>query len=76
MEPRMRIISRHVHRGPRTRPIISSGDDELTAAHSPNSDTSQLMFAFFSNRLGCLGSIAVSIIGTIVLLFLVRGCHL
>ena len=32
------------------------------------------MFAFFSNRLGCLGSLAVSVIGTIVLLFLIRGC--
>ncbi len=32
------------------------------------------MFAFFSNRLGCLGSIAVSIIGTIILLALLRGC--
>ena len=34
------------------------------------------MFAFFSNRLGCLGSIAVSIIGTIILLVLLRGCHM
>ena len=32
------------------------------------------MFAFFSNRLGCLGSIAVSVIGTIILLALMRGC--
>ncbi|MGZ8901784.1 MAG: hypothetical protein ACXW3Z_16955 [Limisphaerales bacterium] len=32
------------------------------------------MFAFFSNRLGCLGSIAVSVVGTIVLLALMRGC--
>jgi hypothetical protein len=28
------------------------------------------MFFFFSNRLGCLGSIAVSVAATIVLLFL------
>lgn len=28
------------------------------------------MFAFFSNRLGCLGSIVVSAIGTIVLLLI------
>jgi hypothetical protein len=28
------------------------------------------MFFFFSNRLGCLGSIVVSIAATIVLLFL------
>jgi hypothetical protein len=33
------------------------------------------MFAFFSNRLGCLGSVAVSLIGTVVLIFLMRGCH-
>ncbi|HEV2096089.1 MAG TPA: hypothetical protein VGQ82_06260 [Chthoniobacterales bacterium] len=34
-----------------------------------------LMFAFFSNRLGCLGSLAVSLIGTLILLALLRGCH-
>jgi hypothetical protein len=28
------------------------------------------MFAFFSNRLGCVGSIAVSVLGTLVLAFL------
>ncbi|AEB47344.1 hypothetical protein VAB18032_01300 [Micromonospora maris AB-18-032] len=28
------------------------------------------MFAFFSNRLGCLGSLLVSAIGTIVLLLI------
>jgi hypothetical protein len=27
----------------------------------------QGVFAFFSNRLGCLGSIAISIIGTVIL---------
>ncbi len=32
------------------------------------------MFAFFSNRLGCVGSIVVSVIGTIILLALMRGC--
>ena len=32
------------------------------------------MFAFYSNRLGCLGSIAVSIIGTILLVVLLRSC--
>jgi hypothetical protein len=34
------------------------------------------MFAFFSNRLGCLGSIAVSVIGTIILLLLMRSCQM
>jgi hypothetical protein len=32
------------------------------------------MFAFFSNRLGCLGSIVVSVLGTLVLVALFRGC--
>lgn len=32
------------------------------------------MFVFFSNRLGCLGSIIVSIIGTILLALLIRAC--
>jgi uncharacterized membrane protein YeaQ/YmgE (transglycosylase-associated protein family) len=32
------------------------------------------MFAFFSNRLGCLGSLIVSVIGTIILLVIFRGC--
>lgn len=32
------------------------------------------MFFLFSNRLGCLGSIVVSIIGTLLLILLVRSC--
>jgi hypothetical protein len=32
------------------------------------------MFAFFSNRLGCLGSLAVSVAGTLLLMLLMRGC--
>ena len=28
------------------------------------------MFAFFSNRLGCLGSLLVSFIGTVILMLL------
>jgi hypothetical protein len=32
------------------------------------------LFVFFSNRLGCLGSIVVSIIGTILLALLLRAC--
>jgi hypothetical protein len=33
------------------------------------------MFAFFSSRLGCIGSIIVSLVGTGILLLLMRGCH-
>jgi len=32
------------------------------------------MFGFFSNRLGCLGSIAVSLLGTAILILIERSC--
>jgi hypothetical protein len=32
------------------------------------------MFGFFSSRLGCLGSIVVSIAGSLLLMMLTRGC--
>jgi len=32
------------------------------------------MFVFFSNRFGCAGSLGISIVGTILLLLLVRSC--
>jgi hypothetical protein len=32
------------------------------------------MFVFFSNRLGCLGSIVVSLLLSVLLIALVRGC--
>jgi len=33
------------------------------------------MFAFFSTRLGCLGSIIISVIGTVLLIVLMRSCN-
>jgi hypothetical protein len=32
------------------------------------------MFAFFSNRLGCIGSLIVSVMGSLVLILVLRGC--
>jgi hypothetical protein len=32
------------------------------------------MFAFFSNKLGCVGSVIVSVVGTLLLVLLMRGC--
>jgi hypothetical protein len=32
------------------------------------------MFFLFSNRLGCLGSIAISVLLSVLLLLLMRGC--
>ncbi len=32
------------------------------------------MFAFLSNRAGCLGSLVISIVGSILLTALLRGC--
>lgn len=34
------------------------------------------MFAFYSNRFGCGGSILISIIGTVILIVAVRACSL
>jgi hypothetical protein len=32
------------------------------------------MFGFFFSRLGCIGSIIVSILGSLLLILLMRGC--
>jgi hypothetical protein len=32
------------------------------------------MFGFLSSKVGCIGSIVVSIIGTLILIALMRGC--
>jgi hypothetical protein len=32
------------------------------------------MFIFFSNRLGCAGSIIVTLIGSLILIALMRAC--
>jgi hypothetical protein len=32
------------------------------------------VFFFFSSRLGCLGSVAVTIIGSLILIALMRSC--
>jgi hypothetical protein len=32
------------------------------------------MFGFFSTRLGCVGSIIVSIVGSLLLMLVLRGC--
>ena len=32
------------------------------------------MFVFFSNRLGCLASLAISIVVSIILIVLLRAC--
>lgn len=32
------------------------------------------MFGFYSNQIGCIGSIVISLIGTAILFLLLRGC--
>jgi hypothetical protein len=34
----------------------------------------KVMFAFFSNRLGCTGSLIVSMVGSLVFILVLRGC--
>jgi hypothetical protein len=58
------------------KPIISRLAQRLTTAPLSSGDKPPTMFAFFSNRLGCLGSIAISVIGTIILIVLMRGCQM
>jgi hypothetical protein len=52
---------------------LSSGRTSDTT-QCRRADDPQMMFAFFSNRLGCLGSLAVSIIGSLILILVMRGC--
>lgn len=33
------------------------------------------MFVFFSNRLGCMGSLLVSAVGTVAVILLIRACN-
>jgi hypothetical protein len=33
------------------------------------------MFFFFSSRAGCLGSLAVSILGSLAIMTILRGCN-
>lgn len=33
-----------------------------------------VLFAFFSNRLGCVGSLIVSVVGSLVFILVLRGC--
>ena len=33
------------------------------------------MFVFFSNRLGCFGSLLITVLGTLILLAALRSCH-
>jgi hypothetical protein len=32
------------------------------------------MFAFYSNRFGCIGSLIISLIGTAILILIIRSC--
>jgi uncharacterized membrane protein YeaQ/YmgE (transglycosylase-associated protein family) len=33
------------------------------------------MFFFFSNRSGCIGSLVISIVGSLVLMLILRSCN-
>ncbi len=33
------------------------------------------MFLFFSNRKGCLGSLVISVLGSLLLMFILRSCN-
>ena len=47
--------------------------DSSTLVPAGGAGSIRSVFAFFSSRLGCLGSLVVSIVGTIVLLLILRA---
>lgn len=55
-------------------PPASAVDGNEGGLRRPRKCYSRRVFVFFSNRLGCLGSIALSIVGTALLLMLMRSC--
>ena len=60
-----------VHSCTPTRPFIRSCQDDSSwslAAHD--------MIGLYSNRLGCFGSIVVSVLATLLLALLLRGCRI
>lgn len=48
---------------------------ESIQAHQHELFRNANMFGFFSSKMGCIGSIIVSILGTLILTLLMRGCH-
>jgi hypothetical protein len=52
-------------------PAVARGILRARQATSPDENA---MFAFFSSRLGCIGSIIASIVGSLLLLVILRGC--
>ncbi len=57
--------------------VLGSGDPAVHAVGLWHSGYgSGRMFVFFSNRLGCMGSIVASLVGTLVLLLLLGVINL
>ncbi len=56
---------------PGAHPTIDT--DPGTQVAQPASEGA-LVFVFFSNRLGCLGSLVISIVLSALLILLMRGC--
>lgn len=69
--------------GSKPRQKWSAPVDRRTAQDSPvnapvvghRTLSGPIMFAFFSNRLGCAGSLLVSLVGTVVLFLLMQTCN-
>jgi hypothetical protein len=56
------------------RSNVFSCDRYGVSAASESSADLRVMFAFFFNRLGCIGSLIVSVTGSLVLILVLRGC--
>jgi hypothetical protein len=43
--------------------------------HIQSPPVGHTMFGYYSNRLGCLGSLLISVIGSVLLILLMRSCN-
>ena len=47
---------------------------ERSQAMRTGTESNAAVFAFYSNRMGCIGSIIVSLIGSAILVLVLRSC--
>jgi len=58
------------------RLVVAAYFPGSAVSEGATSEVSEHMIGVYSNRLGCLGSIVVSILATLLLVLLLRGCGL
>jgi hypothetical protein len=57
------------------RPGIVGGYRRTNVRSAGGVGSAARVFVFFSNRLGCVGSLMVSLVATLVLILLLKACN-